>query len=90
MRYVKFNFIDEIFGEQKECLLIWDDEEFIIVSIDEEEIIIKKYKDIQDFIVEFLTDKNELDFLRNLTVEQEKDIEELEEKLKWMKNKEKH
>ena len=90
MRYVRFNFIDEIFGEQKECLLIWDDEEFIIVSIDEEEIIIKKYKDIQDFIVEFLTDKNELDFLRNLTVEQEKDIEELEEKLKWMKNKEKH
>ena len=90
MRYVKFNFIDEIFGEQKECLLIWDDEEFIIVSIDEEEIIIKKYKDIQDFIVEFLTDKNELDFLRNLTVEQEKDIDELEEKIKWMKNKEKH
>ena len=82
MRYVQFNFIDETFGEPTECLLIWDDEEFIIVSIDEEEITIKKYKDIQDFIVEFLTDKNELDFLRNLTVEQEKDIEELEEKLK--------
>ncbi len=82
MRYVQFNFIDETFGEPMECLLIWDDEEFIIVSMDEEEITIKKYKDIQDFIVEFLTNKNELDFLRNLTVEQEKEIEELEEKLK--------
>ena len=30
MRYVRFNFIDETFGEEVECLLIWDDEEFII------------------------------------------------------------
>ncbi len=90
MRYVRFNFIDETFGEEVECLLIWDDEEFIIISIDEEEIIIKKYKDMQELLVEFLTNKNELEFLRNLTVEQEKDIDELEEKIKWMENKEKH
>lgn len=51
----------------------------------EEEIQIKKYNDIQDFIEEFITNKTELDFLRNLTVEQEKEIERLEEKLKWMK-----
>lgn len=90
MRYVRFNFIDETFGEEVECLLIWDDEEFIIVTLDEEEIKIKKYKDMQELLVEFLTNKNELDFLRNLTVEQEKDIDELEEKIKWMENKEKH
>ena len=48
MRYVRFNFIDETFGEEVECLLIWDDEEFIIVTLDEEEIKIKKYKDMQE------------------------------------------
>lgn len=89
MRYVRFNFIDETFGEKVECLLIWDEEEFIIISIDEEEIIIKKYKDMQKLIVEFLTNNNELEFLRNLTEEQEKEIERLEERIKWMKNKEK-
>ena len=46
MRYVRFNFIDETFGEEVECLLIWDDEEFIIVTLDEEEIKIKKYNSI--------------------------------------------
>ena len=84
------DFIDETFGEEVECLLIWDDEEFIIISIDEEEIKVKKYKDMQDLLVEFLTNKNELEFLRELTDEQEKEIEKLEEKIKWMKNKEKH
>lgn len=90
MRYVRFNFIDETFGEEVECLLIWDDEEFVIVTLDEEEIKIKKYKDMQELLVEFLTNKNELEFLRSLTIEQEKDIDELEEKIKWMENKEKH
>lgn len=90
MRYVRFNFIDETFGEEIECLLIWDDEEFIIVTLDEEKIKIKKYKDMQELLVEFLTNKNELEFLRSLTIEQEKDIDELEEKIKWMENKEKH
>ncbi len=90
MRYVRFNFIDETFGEKIECLLIWDDEEFIIISIDEETITINKYKDMQELLVEFLTNKNELEFLRNLSDEQEKEIERLEAKIKWMKNKEKH
>ena len=85
MRYVQFNFIDETFGERVECLIIWDDEEFIIILMQDEEIQIKKYNDIQDFIEEFITNKTELDFLRNLTVEHEKEIERLEEKLKWMK-----
>lgn len=90
MRYVQFNFIDETFGERVECLIIWDDEEFIIISVQEEEIQIKKYSDIQDFIEEFITNRTELDFLRNLTVEQEKEIERLEEKIKWMEKKGKH
>ena len=82
MRYVSFNFIDETFGEEVECLLIWDDEEFIIISINEDEIRVQKYKNMQDLLVEFLTNKSELEFLRNLTVEQEKDIEELEKILR--------
>ena len=90
MRYVRFNFIDETFGEKVECLIIWNDEEFIIISIDEETITINKYKDMQELLVEFLTNKNELEFLRNLSDEQEKEIERLEAKIKWMKNKEKH
>lgn len=90
MRYVQFNFINETFGEKIECLILWDDDEFIIISIQEEEILIKKYHDMQELIAEFLTNKNELDFLRILTEEQEKEIEELEEKIKWMKSKEKH
>ena len=81
MRYVQFNFIDETFGERVECLIVWDDEEFIIISMQEEEIQVKKYNDIQDFIEEFITNKSELNFLRNLTVEQEKEIERLEKEL---------
>ncbi len=73
MRYVRFNFIDKNFGEEIECLLIWDDEEFIIIAFDEEEIKINKYQDLEELLVEFLTNKNELEFLRNLTVEQEKE-----------------
>ncbi|MBS1339632.1 MAG: hypothetical protein HP028_00350 [Clostridia bacterium] len=90
MRSAKINFIDTTFGEPVECLIIWDDEEFIIISMQNEEILIKKYKEMDDFIKEFITNKSELDFLRNLTVEQEKDIEELEEQLKWKKYKERH
>lgn len=86
MRYVQFNFIDETFGEKVECLIIWDDEEFIIISMQEEEIQVKKYRDIQDFIEEFITNKSELDFLRNLTDEQEKEIERLEKKLQKKNN----
>lgn len=82
MRNARLNFIDETFGEEVECLIIWDDEEFIIITIQNESISIKKYKDIKEFIKESITNKSELDFLRNLVVEQEKDLEKLEDKLK--------
>lgn len=90
MRNARLNFIDETFGEEVECLIIWDDEEFIIITIQNESIYIKKYKDIKKFIKESITNKSELDFLRNLVVEQEKDLEKLEEKLKWKIKQEKH
>lgn len=90
MRNVRLNFVDETFGEEVECLIIWDDEEFITITIQNESIYIKKYKDIKEFIKESITNKSELDFLRNLVVEQEKDLEKLEEKLKWTIKQEKH
>lgn len=90
MRNARLNFIDETFGEEVECLIIWNDEEFIIITIQNESISIKKYKDIKEFIKESITNKSELDFLRNLVVEQEKDLEKLEDKLKWKIKQEKH
>ena len=90
MRNARLNFIDETFGEEVECLIILDDEEFIIITIQNESISIKKYKDIKEFIKESITNKSELDFLRNLVVEQEKDLEKLEDKLKWKIKQEKH
>lgn len=90
MRNARLNFIDETFGEEVECLIIWDDKEFIIITIQNESISIKKYKDIKEFIKESITNKSELDFLRNLVVEQEKDLEKLEDKLKWKIKQEKH
>lgn len=64
MRYVRFNFIDETFGEEVECLLIWDDEEFIIVTLDEEghingAILIPEYELKRD-ADKFLTNKEEV------------------------------
>lgn len=82
MKYIQFNFIDELFGENIEILIIWDNEEFIIISIQEEEIRINKYNDMKTLIREFIANKSELEFLRNLTVEQEKEIDRLEEIIK--------
>ena len=90
MRNARLNFVDETFGEEVECLIIWDDEEFITITIQNESIYRKKYKDIKEFIKESITNKSELDFLRNLVVEQEKDLEKLEDKLKWKIKQEKH
>lgn len=78
MRYIQFNFIDETFGEGTECLIIWDNKEFIIISMQEEEIRINKYNNMKKLIKEFLANKSELDFLRNLIVEEEKEIDRLE------------
>ena len=63
---------------------------YCIVASYAKKIYIKKYKDIKEFIKESITNKSELDFLRNLVVEQEKDLEKLEDKLKWKIKQEKH
>lgn len=82
MRFKNFSFIEENFGDLIQCVVIWDENEFLIITVIEEKIRITRYKDIKDLIKEFITNKEELDFLSNLVVEQEKDIDELEEKLK--------
>lgn len=78
MRIKEFNFIDENFGEKVGCVLILDENEFIIIFIQNEKISIKKYKGIKELIRELITNKSELEFLRNLVVEQQKELEELE------------
>lgn len=82
MRYVRLKVNDENFGEEIENIIIWNDEEFIIISIFEEEIKIKKYQNINQFIKDFITNKNELEFLRDLVIEQDDEIKKLEEKLR--------
>lgn len=64
MRFTRIKFIDENFGEEVECVLIWDNNSFILITLFEDEIKIAEYKDVEDFIKEFLSNKNELDFLR--------------------------
>lgn len=78
MKYIQFNFIDELFGENIEILIIWDNEGVVIISMQEEEIRVHKYNDMKMLIKEFIANKSELEFLRNLTVEQEKEIDRLE------------
>ena len=82
MRHVNFKFIDENFGEEIEYILVWDDEKFILIYNVNEELTVKEYKKINELLEEFLKNKNELDFLRNLTKQQEIEIESLEKKLK--------
>ena len=64
MRFTRIKFIDENFGEEVECVLIWDNNSFILITLFEDEIKIAEYKDVEAFIKEFLLNKNELDFLR--------------------------
>lgn len=89
MRNVRFNFTDENFGEEVECILIWDDNSFILITLIENKIEIKEYEEITDLFRDVITSKNELEFLRNVVAEQDKEIEELEDKIKCLKLKRK-
>ena len=64
MRFRKFSFYDDNFGEQIECVLIWEDKSFILITLFEEKITIKEYKEIDSFIKKFVVNENELFFLR--------------------------
>lgn len=90
MRYVVFSFTDENFGDKIECALIWDDTSFILISVCEDKINIKKYTDITDLFKELVVNRNELEILREIVDDQEKEIEEMEKEIKWLKRKEKH
>lgn len=81
IRFKQFSFIDENFGEETENVLIWNNDEFILISVFDKEITIKKYEDIIDLFKEFIENKNELDFLRTIVENQEKEIGDLEVKL---------
>lgn len=81
IRFKQFSFIDENFGEETENVLIWNNDEFILISVFDKEITIKKYEDIIDLFKEFIVNKNELNFLRTIVENQEKEIGDLEAKL---------
>lgn len=77
IRFKQFSFIDENFGEETENVLIWNNDEFILISVFDKEITIKKYEDIIDLFKEFIVNKNELNFLRTIVENQEKEIGDL-------------
>lgn len=81
IRFKQFSFIDENFGEETENVLIWNNDEFILISVFDKEITIKKYEDIIDLFKEFIVNKNELNFFRTIVENQEKEIGNLEAKL---------
>lgn len=73
MRFKVLNFIDPNFGEKTENILIWDNESFILVTTFENKITIKKYEDVMDFLKDYITNKNELEFLREMLENQMKE-----------------
>ncbi len=81
LRFRQFNFIDENFGEEINSALIWNNDAFLLISVFDNEITIKEYEDIADLFKEFIVNKNELNFLRDLVADQEKEIGDLEVKV---------
>ena len=75
-----FDFIDETFGEEAKNTLLFNSNFFVIISVFVGEVFIKKYEDILDLLKEFISNRNELLFLRTLTEKQQIEIEDLEVK----------
>lgn len=73
----KFDFIDETFGDEAKNTLLWNNNSFVIISVFENDIFIKKYEDVIDLLKEFISNRNELLYLRTLVEEQEREIENL-------------
>lgn len=73
----KFDFIDETFGDEAKNTLLWNNNSFVIISLFEKDIFIKKYEDVIDLLKEFISNRNELLYLRTLIEEQEREIEGL-------------
>ena len=77
-----FDFIDETFGEEVKNILLFNSNSFAIVSLFGGDICIKKYEDILDLLKEFISNRNELLFLRDLVEDQQREIDDLETKNK--------
>lgn len=76
----EFNFIDENFGVEVTNTLLFNSNSFVIISLFCNEMFIKRYEDILDLLKEFISDRNELLFLRTLIEDQQREIEDLEAK----------
>ena len=76
----KFDFINETFGEETKNTLLFNSNSFVIISLFDGDICIKRYEDILDLLKEFISNRNELLFLRTLVKNQEREIEDLKEK----------
>lgn len=77
-----FDFIDETFGEEVKNTLLFNSNSFVIISLFDGDICIKKYEDILDLLKEFISNRNELIFLRDLVENQQREIDDLETKNK--------
>ena len=60
--------------------LLFNSNSFAIISLFDGDICIKRYEDILDLLKEFISNRNELLFLRTLVKNQEREIEDLKEK----------
>ena len=82
----KFDFIDENFGEETKNTLLFNSNSFVIISLFCNEMFIKRYEDILDLLKEFISNRNELNFLREERQELLNQIENLEEQINEKKN----
>jgi len=87
MRIKRFDFIDENFGEKVECILIWNDNSFILITAFENKIHIKEYKEITDLLKEMITNTHELEINKDFLIDQDMKMIELEREIEMLKSK---
>lgn len=76
IRHRKFNFKDVNFGEEIECVLIWDNNSFFLITTMINKIHVKQYGEVEDLFKDFITNMNELEFFRNM-YNQQNDLEKI-------------
>lgn len=81
-KYINFNFVNETFGEDVQCILMCNEKEIFVITAIEGQIVIKRFENSKELLKEFISNREELEFLRGLTQDLEKEIEGLENKLK--------
>ena len=82
----EFNFFDENFGEKVTNTLLFNSNSFVIISLFCNEMCIKKYEDILDLLKDFISNRNELNFLREENQVLLSEIEDLEEQINDVTN----